>query len=101
MKYKDFEDKISSMQSKIGDDSANLILDDVAVLLTDNQAMNKEIEDKDKKIQTLTDSVEKLQKVNANLLFQIPAIKDKKEEVVKKERHSIRDSFDEFGKFKR
>ena len=53
MKYKEFEDKISLMQNKIGDDSANLILDDVAVLLTDNQQMNQEIEAKEKEIKDL------------------------------------------------
>ena len=90
------------MQNKIGDDSANLILDDVAVLLTDNQQMNNELETKDKEIETLKSSIDKLQKVNGNLLLQIPAIKDvKKEETKKKEYHSMRDAFDEKGNFKR
>lgn len=102
MKYKEFEDKISSMQNKIGDDSANLILDDVAVLLTDNQQMNNELETKDKEIENLKSSIDKLQKVNGNLLLQIPAIKEvKKEESKKREYHSMRDAFDEKGNFKR
>lgn len=96
MKYKEFEDKISLITDKIGNDSSNLILDDVAVLLTDNQQMNNELETKDKEIESLKSSIDKLQKVNGNLLLQIPAIKEvKKEEEKRKEYHSMRDAFDE------
>ncbi len=102
MKYKEFEDKISLITDKIGNDSSNLILDDVAVLLTDNQQMNNELETKDKEIESLKSSIDKLQKVNGNLLLQIPAIKEvKNEEPKKKEYHSMRDAFDEKGNFKR
>lgn len=101
MKYKEFEDKISLITDKIGNDSSNLILDDVAVLLTDNQQMNNELETKDKEIESLKSSIDKLQKVNGNLLLQIPAIKEVKEEPKKKEYHSMRDAFDEKGNFKR
>ena len=102
MKYKEFEEKISSMQDKIGDNSSNLILDDVAVLLTDNQKMNQDLEDKDKKIEELKSSIDKLQKVNGNLLLQIPSIKEVREkEDTPKKYHSMRESFDEFGNFKR
>lgn len=101
MKYKEFEDKVSLITDKIGNDSANLILDDVAVLLTDNQQMNKELETKDKEIEDLKSSIDKLQKVNGNLLLQIPAIKEvKNEESKRREYHSMRDSFDEKGNFK-
>ena len=101
MKYKEFEDKISLITDKIGNDSSNLILDDVAVLLTDNQQMNNELETKEKEIESLKSSIDKLQKVNGNLLLQIPAIKEVKEEPKKKEYHSMRDAFDEKGNFKR
>lgn len=102
MKYKEFENKISSIQDKIGDSSANLILDDIAVLLTDNQVMNKEIEDKDSEIENLKASIDKLQKVNGNLLLQLPVMKEeKKEETPKKNYRNMRDNFDEYGNFKR
>lgn len=101
MKYKEFEDKISLITDKIGNDSSNLILDDVAVLLTDNQQMNNELETKEKEIESLKSSIDKLQKVNGNLLLQIPAIKEVKEEPKKKEYRSMRDAFDEKGNFKR
>ena len=101
MKYKEFENKITSMQDKIGDSSANLILDDIAVLLTDNQVMNKELEDKDSEIENLKASIDKLQKVNGNLLLQLPVMKEEKKEEPKKNYRSMRDSFDEYGNFKR
>lgn len=102
MKYKEFEEKITQMQDKIGDNSSNLILDDVAVLLTDNQKMNQEIDDKNKKIEELESSINKLQKVNGNLLLQIPSIKEVREkEETPKQYHSMREAFDEFGRFKR
>lgn len=101
MKYKEFENKISSIQDKIGDNSANLILDDIAVLLTDNQEMNKNLEEKDTEIKNLKASIDKLQKVNGNLLLQLPVFKEEKKEEPKKKYHSMRDSFDEFGNFKR
>lgn len=87
---------------KFGDNSSNLILDDVAVLLTDNQKMNQEIDDKNKKIEELESSINKLQKVNGNLLLQIPSIKEVREkEEAPKQYYSMREAFDEFGRFKR
>ena len=100
MKYKEFDDKMTQMLNKIGDDSSNLIFDDIAVLLTDNQKMNNDLEAKDREIESLKSSIDKLQKVNGNLLLQIPAIKAEKKEEPKKEYHSMREAFDEFGKFK-
>ena len=60
------------MQEKIGQDASGLILDDIALLLTDNQSMNKTIEDKDKEIENLKKRNESLMNVNANLLQQVP-----------------------------
>ena len=102
MKYKEFDEKITSMLNKIGDDSSNLIYDDIAVLLTDNQKMNNEIEEREKEIENLKGSIDKLQKVNGNLLLQIPAIKEEpKKEESRRNYYSYRDSFDEYGNFKR
>ena len=41
MDYKAYDSKISSMLDKIGTEASDKILDDVAVLLTDNQSMNE------------------------------------------------------------
>lgn len=103
MEYKDFDNKMNSMMEKIGNDSANLILDDVALLLTDNQTMNNEIVSKNEEIAKLKNLNSRLQQVNSNLLLQIPVQKEDKKPELNEERKStsIRDSFDEFGNFKR
>lgn len=104
MEYKEFDDKLSSMLDKIGNDSASLILDDTAVLLTDKQNSEKELKAKDDEIQRLNNLNSRLQQVNSNLLLQIPVNKeekndDKEEKEIKKT--SIKEAFDEFGNFKR
>ena len=50
MKEADFQEKLNSIQEKIGVDASNLILDEIGVLLTDNKSMNNLIDDKDKEI---------------------------------------------------
>ena len=53
-------------------------------------------------IESLKASIDKLQKVNGNLLLQLPVMKEeKKEETPKKNYRNMRDNFDEFGNFKR
>ena len=103
MEYKEFDNKMNSMMEKIGNESANLILDDVALLLTDNQTMNNEIVSKNEEIAKLKNLNSRLQQVNSNLLLQIPVQKEDKKSESNEERKpiSIRDSFDEFGNFKR
>ena len=106
MDYKTYDSKISSMLEKIGNEASDKILDDDADLLTDNQTMNESLKNKDEEIEKLKDNYSKLQKVNANLLLQIPAIKDeeieKKKEIEQKTQTSFswKDCFDEKGKFK-
>lgn len=103
MEYKDYDSKMTSMLEKIGNDSANLILDDVAILLTDNKNMNDMILNKDKEIESLKSLNSRLQQVNVNLLQQIPVQKEdkkeKEEESVSK--YNIYEAFDDSGKFKR
>lgn len=102
MEYKKFEEKTNSMLDKIGNEASNLILDDVAVLLTDNQNMNQEIINKNEEIQKLKDLNSRLQQVNSNLLLQIPVNKEEKNEDQKERRKvfSMREAFDEKGNFK-
>lgn len=71
MKKDEFDSKMSSMLEKIGSDNSNLILDDVAVFLSDNQAMNEELEKREKEIKDLKNRNETLQRVNGNLLQQV------------------------------
>lgn len=104
MNYKDYDEKMTSMLSKIGNESSNLILDDIAIFLSDNQKMNDDLKNKDEEIERLKNLNQKLQQVNGNLLLQIPVMKEEKEDDVpnkKSKSFSMRDVFDEKGNFKR
>lgn len=103
MKYQEMDSKVSSMLDKIGNEASNLILDDVALLLTDNKNMNEELENKEKEIESLKNLNSRLQQVNGNLLQQIPLGKEetkKEENEEKRRKFSMRDCFDERGNFK-
>ena len=108
MKKEEFGTKIDTMLDKIGSDSSNLILDDIAVLLTDNESMNKEIDSKNKEIEELKKRNETLQRVNGNLLQQVSTqteediIPKKEDKVVDNGRPTfdMRDIFDKNGNFK-
>lgn len=104
MKYDEFQKKIDGITEKIGDEASNLILDDIAILLTDNKNMNETIEKKDNEITNLNKRNETLQNVNGNLLQQVAMekediIQEKKEE--KPKEISYNNLFDEYGNFKR
>lgn len=111
MKKEEFDSKMSSMLEKIGTDNSNLILDDVAVFLSDNQAMNEELEKKNKEIKDLKNRNETLQRVNGNLLQQVgTSIKEdeekntgyKKKDIAEEGKpiFNMRDAFDSNGNFK-
>ena len=115
MKTQEFQNKLNDIQEKIGKDSASLILDDIGILLTDNQAMNTLIENKnqelenlkngkDKEIERLKRTNETLQNVNGNLLQQIGMGEDTtntENEEEKKRSFDFRTVFDSKGNFKR
>ena len=105
MKQEDFQNKMNSIQEKIGTDAANLILDEIGVLLTDNQTMNNIISDKDKEIERLKKTNETLQNVNGNLLQQVAMGEDNEASSKPKEKEEykpfdFRTAFDEYGNFK-
>lgn len=107
MKEADFQEKLNSIQEKIGEEASNLILDEIGILLTDNKNMNGEIQNKQMEIERLKKTNETLQNVNGNLLQQVsmaedPDIKKQKEihsEETKKP-FDFRTAFDEYGNFK-
>ena len=66
-----FEETLNNLQEKIGKDSAGLIADDIASLLSYENARNKEVKKKDKEIEKLKETKEKLIEANGNLLQQI------------------------------
>lgn len=105
MKKEEFENKMNSIQEKLGKENASLIADELGLLITDNAQMNKELENKDNEISKLKTDKENLQEANINLLQQIPMGDDyRKEEKEEKEEKKIidfRTAFDEKGNFKR
>lgn len=92
-----------SIKEKIGEDLTSTIADDLGLLITHNNKVLKDIEEKDKKITKLEDEKEKLVVANGNLLQQIPMgeEKTKKEKEESKPTFNLNDMFDERGNFKR
>ena len=105
MKKEDFENKMNSIQEKLGKENASLIADELGLLITDNVQMNKELENKNEEIKKLKTDKENLQTANINLLQQIPMgddfRKEKEEPEEKKQPFDFRTAFDEKGNFKR
>lgn len=101
-----FQEKMNSIQQKIGQDASNLILDEIGELLTDNKNMNDELSKKDTENESLRKTNETLQRVNGNLLQQVAmgddesiTQKEKKEE--KPKDFDFRTVFDEKRKFQK
>lgn len=106
MEVKKFQDKINSIQEKIGKDASNLILDELGELLTDNKSVNEELSNKDKEIEKYKKTNETLQRVNGNLLQQVAMgseedLKPKAKEEEKPKEINYRDAFDDKGNFKK
>ena len=101
-----FQEKMNSIQQKLGQDASNLILDEIGELLTDNKNMNDELSKKDTENESLRKTNETLQRVNGNLLQQVAmgddesiTQKEKKEE--KPKDFDFRTVFDEKRKFQK
>lgn len=71
MKEKEFGELMENIQSKIGEDASNLILDDIGTLINDNKKMNEDYEKQVSENEILKKRNETLQNVNGNLLQQI------------------------------
>lgn len=106
MKQEEFENKMNSIQEKIGQEASSLILDEIGALLTDNKQMNTQLEEKDTQITKLKQDKETLQAVNGNLLQQVAMGKDttnienKEKEEKEIKPFDFRSAFDEYGNFK-
>ena len=91
------------MLNKIGDEASGLILDDVAIFLSDNENMNKKLEEDELTIADLKKRNETLQRVNGNLLQQVAVQPEKKveNEFVEKAKPTfdMRSVFDKNGNF--
>lgn len=103
MKLEDFENLTNSIKDKLGEENSAKIADDLAKLITDNNQMNKTIENKDTEITKLKSDKELLQQTNMNLLQQIPMGEEPKPNTPEENKPKFIDfraGFDEKGNFK-
>lgn len=95
-----------SIATKLGDENASIIADDIGKLITANTQAIETIESLNKQVSTLKETNEKLVSANGSLLQQIPAVaeydKHQSEEATeeKKKAFNFRDVFDKNGNFK-
>ena len=70
------EEITESIKTKLGDEEAGKIADDLASLIINDKTLNETISSRDKEIQKLKDDKDLLVNANANLLLKIPAGKE-------------------------
>lgn len=70
------EEITNSIKTKLGDEEAGKIADDLASLLINDKTLNETINSKDKEIEKLKTDKDLLVSANANLLMKIPAGKE-------------------------
>ena len=103
MKKEDLENLTNNINTKLGEENAGLIADDLAKLITENDATNTILQNKDNEITKLKQTNENLLKVNANLFQQVGVedniVKNKNNETNEK-KFSLKDAFDDKGNFK-
>lgn len=101
MTNEDFDKILTSIDEKLGDETFGIISDDIANLMSYNEALSKDIEDKDARIEKLTRKNEMLVEANGNLLQKVSSgVEEKKlEEKEEKPKIDIRSAFDKNGRF--
>ncbi len=70
------EDITNSIKTKLGDEEAGKIADDLANLIIHDKSLNDSIKEKDTNINKLKEDKDLLVQANANLLGKIPMGKD-------------------------
>lgn len=107
MKNEDLKKWIDSIDKKLGKENAGKIADDLGLLLTDTDSVNKEMDKREKQIATLEKEKQNLLAVNSNLLQQVGEIDEPEDDIHKgaKEKETskpfdFRMSFDKNGEFK-
>ena len=104
MNTTDFQAKITELQTKIGEETAGTIADDLASLIADNESMNQEITKRDNQISDLQKRNTTLITANGNLLQQVAMGFQKSNDNKENEKPkstSFKDCFDERGNFKK
>ena len=71
MTTEDFNKLINGMKEKLGDENTSKIANDLAILISDNANINKDLKTKDDTIQKLNTDKDTLINTNGKLLQQI------------------------------
>lgn len=94
-----------SITTKLGEENAGIIADDIGNLITNNTQTIETINSLNEQVKTLKETNEKLVAANGSLLKQIPAVADydkrQNEEVTEKKAFNFRSVFDKNGNFKK
>lgn len=94
-----------SITTKLGEENAGIIADDIGKLITANTQTIETINSLNAQVSTLKETNEKLVAANGSLLKQIPATPDydkhqSEEKEVENKTFNFRDMFDKNGNFK-
>lgn len=97
----------NSIKTKLGEEEAGKIADDLASLIINDKSLNETIINKDKEIEKLKSDKDLLVSANANLLLKIPAGKESDESFYNENKKETEPKFFDYrqcfkdGKFKR
>lgn len=101
MKIEDYTNKI---QEKLGKEEASKIADDIANILSYDNKLQKDINDRNEEITKLKKDKDMLIEANGNLLQKVPFGREEdnsKDEELEKKPFDFRSVFDENGRIKR
>lgn len=109
MKKEELDKTLETMQQKLGKEQSSIIADDLGILVSDNEKMNKDYEDLMNKYKASETRNEQLIEANSNLLRQVSApaenLLNKQNNNMNSNTNSnpidIRTAFDEKGNFKK
>lgn len=106
MKNDEFQKNINQIETKLGTENVANVADDLATLVTDNMAMNTQIDNLQNEINKLKNDKEMLIQTNGNLLLKVkmgleePKPSSQNSEIDNKPKFNLKDAFDEKGNFK-
>lgn len=92
-----------SIATKLGEENASIIADDIGKLITANTQTIETINSLNARVSTLEETNQKLVAANGSLLQQIPAVADTQkvdETVEEKKTFNFKEAFDKSGYFK-
>lgn len=97
-----FDEILNSIDEKLDKEVFSSISDDIANLMSYNEALNNDIKAKDEKIEKLQKKTDMLVEANGNLLQKVSAgVEEKRKEEIEEEKPKIdlRSAFDKHGNF--